>query len=420
MKRNNVFSLKKVYFWNTMGGVFSAAFFPVLVMMITRMKGTYDAGIFSLGYANALLLQHVGSFDSRSYQCTERTGKFDFSDFLTFRFVTSLIMIIAMFALVCINKYSVEKIIITIELCVFCVFNNISDIFQGNAQKNNRLDIAGISLTIRTMICIFAFGSILIVSHNIYVATLLIIICTIIWILYFDIRENKKISKWDINFDAEKVKLLFWATIPLFLSLFFQMFIYNIPKYAIDEKMSVDSQAIYSILFVPASVVTLLGNIVFRPILVNLSLIWENKKYKKVLIICVKRIGLLMILTVGILIGGYLFGTQILTLVYAVDITAYKRELLILLLGGGFTGITTLLYFVVTVVGKQHIMVLCYVITFISSLFIARPLVIKYGLMGAALCYLVTSFLLNILLFLLIVTSITKKSLKLKSEQECM
>lgn len=400
--------VKKIYFWNTAGGIVNAMFSVVMVMIITRVTGAYDAGIFSLGYANAMLLQHVGSFDSRSYQCTIRDDKIGFGDFLLFRILTCALMVLVTVFFVWGNGYSWEKALVTLLLSLLCVFNNISDIFQGNAQRNERLDISGKSLTLKTIINIAVFGLILIVFRSIYIACASLIVCTFIWIFIYDIPHNKQFGNIEIRWIKRNLKIIFKATLPLFLSLFFQVYVYNMPKYAIDKFMPVESQTIYGILFMPASVVNLLGNFIFRPILVRLSIMWNSGNYRRVAAMCLKRIAVLGICTIFVVIGGYFLGTPVLSIVYAIDVTGYRNELVVILLGSGFMGVTTLLYYVATVVNKQHMMVVCYIITFILAAGVSMILVRRYELMGAVVCYLCTSVFLNLLITLLIIASVLK------------
>lgn len=406
MKNKNN-SLKKMYFWNTIGGIANAAFSPLIVMIITRITGAYDAGIFTLGFANAMLLQHVGSFDSRSYQCTEKTNRLFFSDYLSCRLITCGIMEVAVCIFIALNHYTWDKALMTFLLGLLCIGNNVSDIFQGNAQKNDRLDLAGQSLTIKTVLIAIIFGIILIFSNNIYLATGIMALSSFLWVVVFDLPVNQKcFEAVSLKTNVRNIKHILFATFPLFLSLFFQVFIYNMPKYAIDQYMSVESQTIYGILFMPASIINLLGNFIFRPILVSLSNMWNNKHYKKVFLVSVKRIGVLICATIVVAVVGYWIGTPVLSLVYAVDVSDFGIELVLILLGGGFTGVSTLLYFLATVVGKQHLMVLCYIFTFILSVVLAFPFVRNFGMIGAAVCYLISSIVLNIAVtFLIIVTT---------------
>lgn len=390
---------KKVYFWNSLGGLLNAMLSVYIMMIITRFIGMYEAGIFSLGYANALLLQHVGSFDSRSFQCSTMEDKYHFYDFFSFRLCTCLLMSIITVFWVNVNDYSLEKTCITILLSLFCVFSNVSDIFQGNAQKNNRLDLAGKSLAFRIIINLVVFTIVVILKRNIYYAVGSMVISSIVWIVVYDHRILSMGHKVCFTIRIYQFKGLFFNTFPLFLSLFLQMFIYNMPKYAIDLYMPVESQAVYSILFMPASVVNLFTTFIFKPIIVSLAIKWSQKKYSEVFKSCLKRVGVVFLMILFIAIVGGILGTQVLSVFYGTDVTDYRIELIIILIGGGFAGTVTLLYYMITIVGKQYIMLGAYTITFFITYMTNYLLVKTYGMMGASLGYLLTSIVACTLLF---------------------
>ena len=188
-----------------------------------------------------------------------------------------------------------------------------------------------------------------------------------------------------------------------------QVGIFNIPKYAIDKYLPVEMQTIYSIIFMLACVVNLFGLMIYRPILVKISLLWKMGDTKEIYKILLKKVSMLVLLTLIVAIAGYFCGTLFLSVLYGVDVMPYKRELLVLLLGGGFTGVLNLFYFVVTVIKKQYIMLGAYVCVFMISFLISYPMVNKYLLMGAAESYLITSIILNGLLALIVAVNLKKR-----------
>lgn len=393
---------REIYFWNSVAALSNALLSTVLLFLLTRLCGAYEAGIFSLGYANAMLLQHVGSFDSRSHQCADATHRFDFADYLTFRLCTCALMAAATAAFVALNGYPFDKAAATYLLCGFCLMCNISDIFQGLAQVHERLDISGRSLALRVWLNAVVFAAVLVLTDSTLTACAALVVSTALWVLAFDIPQTSVFSRPGLRFSRSHLTQLFVQTFPLFLSLFFQVYCYNMPKYAIDAYLSVEMQTVYGILFMPASVINLCGNFIFKPILITLSQLWEERKYKQVLRMCLVRIGVLAVFTGVVVVVGYWIGTPVLSLIYGIDVTAYRPEFAVILLGGGFSGVTMLLYFMSTVMHRQYGMLGVYFVTLLLSAALAFPLVSRLGLMGAALCYLATSVLLNGLIFLLI------------------
>lgn len=399
---------RKIYFWNALSGIISASTSVIIIMVITHTTGTYDAGIFSLGYANAMMFTNIGTLDTRSHQCADAKGAFEFSDYFTFRMITCFFMLICSVLFVSLANYSAEKILVTLLLCLYCAIINISDIFQGNVQILGRLDLGGQSLALRGVVNLLFFAVVYAVSNNLIASLIVMDISAILWILSFDKIRLLSLEKPVFLFKWDKFKQLFYESFPLGMCLTLQVGIFNIPKYAIDKYLSVDKQTIYSIIFMLAFVVNLFGLMIYRPILVKISLLWKTGDAKGIYKILLKKVSMLILLTFIVAIAGYFFGTLFLSLLYGVDVMSYKRELLVLLLGGGFTGVLNLFYFVVTVIKKQYIMLGAYVCVFMISCLISYPMVYKYLLMGAAESYLITSVILNGLLALIVAINLKK------------
>lgn len=400
---------KRIYFWNAFGGIVNASISVVILMTVTHTTGIYDAGIFSLGYANAMLFLNIGTFDSRSYQCADASRRYNFNDYYTFRLCTCVFMMLLVCFFIVINHYSLEKAMSTFLICLYIMLGNISDIYQGNAQVLGRLDLGGQSLALRGIINLVIFCLAYIFTENLFLSLLLMNISAGLWIMFFDQRYIGALESpgWNWNFNITKGLLK--ATLPLGLCLTLQVGIFNMPKYAIDRYLSVEMQAIYNILFMPAFVINLFGLMIYRPILVKLSLLWEEKNKNEIEKLLLGRIGAMGIITIGVAALGYALGPFFLSILYGVDITPYHIELLILLIGGGFTGIVNLLYFMVTVMKKQRWMLASYAATFVLSYFISYPFVHKEKLLGASMSYLITSVVINILIGLLICLNMKDK-----------
>lgn len=410
-------SKKKIYIWNTLGGIVNSGLSIIAIMLINRISNQYSAGLFSLGFANAMLLQHVGSFDSRSLQCADARNRFKFSDYFIFRLITCMLMVISTIAFIILNQYDWQRALITILLVGFCFFTNISDIFQGLAQKYERLDTSGQSMVLRTVGGLFLFGLILSGTKNIFWSSLGLILAQIVVIVLFDIPRTRNFEKATLQFDKNNIRMLFKLTLPLFLSLFLQVYIYNMPKYAIDKYLSMEMQNVYAILFMPASVISLCGNFIFRPVLTRLSQLWSQGEYENVIRMSIKRILVLLVLTVILAFGAYFVGPPLLSIFYGTDVRPYSTVLVVIMIGGGFSGISTLLYFMAAAVGSQYKMLGCYIFAFLASMITSPFLVQSIGLLGAAFSYLLACVILNLQMILMI-RRVFKKSIESTKKEE--
>lgn len=95
--------------WNMIGSMSNALASFVLLTMVTRMNGSSDGGIFSLAFSTAQMLTSIGCFETRAIQVTDVKRKLEFKDYFTFRFVTSIIMMLCLVGVCCIFKEKLRK-----------------------------------------------------------------------------------------------------------------------------------------------------------------------------------------------------------------------------------------------------------------------------------------------------------------------
>ena len=64
----------------------------VILMVISRINGLEDAGIFSIANAIASLMLTVGNFGMRNYQVTDINEKYSFCNYISSRICTDVLM----------------------------------------------------------------------------------------------------------------------------------------------------------------------------------------------------------------------------------------------------------------------------------------------------------------------------------------
>lgn len=86
-------SLGRDYLWNTLGSVMNAAASVVLLLVTTRVLGSYWGGVFSIAYAVGQQFQTLGAFEMRPMQSTDVEKEHTFSTYLASRILTTLCMV---------------------------------------------------------------------------------------------------------------------------------------------------------------------------------------------------------------------------------------------------------------------------------------------------------------------------------------
>lgn len=418
MIKNFLISNKKMsnqqssYFWNTCSGTLSAFQNVIFLMIITRTLTLVEAGIFTIAYTNSNLFANIGRYGVRNYQATDVSHRFSFRDYLVSRYFSTFIMVITSCVYLLYvsqtRNYSIEKILVILFMCLSKIIDSIEDVYYGQYQNQNRLDIAAKILTLRLGTLYISFALSLLLFKNLTISIIVSALLSAIVVYYaihstisYCLSEDKKMS-------LTHIKDIFVTCFPLFVGTFLSFYITNAPKYAIDAQLNETIQACYGFISMPIFVINLLNNFIFQPMITTLAIEWNEKNYvkfmKRILLECL----IILAITLIVVICGYIGGIPVLSILYQTDLSAYKVEFLILLCGGGALALSGFFVVVLTIIRMQKNTVWGYVITSILAYILSPILVAKYEVFGASILYLILMSFLSLIFGIMILYKVVK------------
>ncbi len=260
------------------------------------------------------------------------------------------------------------------------------------------MDLSGKSSFFKIAISTIVFILVFLLTKSPVWATLFALISTILVWLCLDIAIVNEFARLQIDLKNKRVRSLLLACLPLCMGNFLCNYIFSASKFAIDQQAVTEGiQTIYNILFMPASVINLFSGFIFKPMVTSLAMRWGDKKYhsfQQTLFRLTLAVGGLTLLAV---VAGYFLGTPILGFIYHVDLSSYRWHLSIMIIGGGLSAFSTVLYYVATIMRCQKQIMLIYALTAVLALSISGVLVKYWGLMGAALGYLLLMLFMTML-----------------------
>lgn len=378
----------KNFIWNIVGSTafgFTSLFFMIIV---TRINGLDSAGFFTYCFANACVFWTIAAYSGRTYQITETDKKIKDTDYFYNRITTSIFALVAVTIFCLITKSMAEKFTLSIILTVYRSIEAIIESMQAVAQRNGELYKAGISLFIRTLILVLVFVAVDLITHNLIITGLSLIIVNLLFLFTFDYKNIKnKFSK--SKFDSQINKKLLCLGFSTFLYSFLSIYVSSATKYAINSFTTDEIQAIYGIIIMPASFLSMVSNYLIQPFLTKITSYINDSD-----IIGVKK--LLLKLSLGIIFVGvfalglcYLVGIPILEFVYSTELTEQKINLIVILIGSIFYSLVILLSSVFIAMRKTFEQLVLLIITAISALIISNQFVKLSGINGASTSYFV-------------------------------
>lgn len=389
---------KKEFIWNTVGSMVFSVFNAITLMFCTRLNGVEIAGIFSICYATCCILNAIGDMGIRIFQVTDTKREYKYEDYFYSRIVAIVLMLIIGAIYVAITGYSNEKLFIFVILILIRVLDNFSETFQAEFQLNDRLDLAGKSLLIRNSVEMLAFIIFNKITNNIYISFGAMLLFGVFVLIFYEYRNIKKYVKERLSYNYSKVKKIVMESIPLGISTLFNMYVINAVKYAIEKYGNNEMQTYFNILYMPTFVINLVSLLLIKPFLKVFGEYWNNKEYGKFIKIIVKLDLILILCTLGIEIVCMFIGIPILNMLYKVDLTEYKMQLLLMVLSGLFYAMATVMFYALGTMRRQKNTTIAYIITSVVSMLVSYTLVNKYSMIGATLSNVIIMFFLFIAL----------------------
>lgn len=404
-------NIKKSFFWNTLGSGLSSCNSLLFLVVVTRINGLINAGIFTLSYASACMFYVIATYSGRTYQVTETDSELNDSDFVFHRIISSIIMLIISILFGIINKYANTKMLVFVLLCILKSIEAICDVFHGIIQKNNRLDIVGKSLFLRSVLNIILFLVVDILTKSLILSTISLIVIDVIVLLLIDFRYSLKYKEKFTKFNYHAIYKIFSLGFFTFGFSFIANYLVNAPRYAIDSIMSEEYQTIFGIIVMPATIIMLINQFIIQPLITTLKNDYSDKDKKSFITLIIKII--IVTITTGLIsiICAYFLGIPVLNMLYGIKLNNYLYSLLSILLGATLYTIANVLSNSLIILRKTKIQLILYIITSIFAFLISYKLVNLFGFNGAIYSYVLIMSMLLILYIIYFIIVVNKKNI---------
>jgi O-antigen/teichoic acid export membrane protein len=403
---------KSEIIWNTLGSFVESLLSAVLLMFCTRLNGTEIAGMFSISFATATILNAIGDFGIRIYQVTDTNRKYKFGDYLLARVFVVITMVIIGILFVNISGYTAEKLWICIALIMFKVIDNLSETYQGEFQLKNRLDLGGKSMVIRVSSSLIVFFITDVITKNVIFSCITFVLTNLTLFLLWDVRILSKFQKLEIKYDKNNIKEILLDCLPLAISTGLSLYIINATKYAIDNFGDYTMQTYFNVIYMPTFVINLVSAFVIKPFLKPFGDLWNSKEYLKF----IKSISLIILILAGatfcIDIACALLGVPVLSFIYGIDLSPYKIEMLLLVISGFFYASATVMLYALSTIRKQKLTTIAYIITSVIALIASNICVNKWQMKGAIVSNMITTVTLFVLLVIFFLYELKKSKME--------
>ena len=404
-------SQKKDYIWNSLGSLLQSAISPVLLIVITRLNGIEDSGLFSFALSLSVVFWAVSLWGGRTYQVSDVKREFSSGGYVAVRFIASLIVAISAVVFCVLNGYNATKTGLIMILVTFKILESIADSLYGVLQIHHKLYVAGISLTMKAMLGFAAFMAVDIVTKNVIYGTLAILLVNVLIIFLYDILWVRRVEVINVSkklckeYIAQAVAIM-KHTSAVFVVMFLTMFSLNIPRYFLD-KSHPDQIGYFGIMAMPITLLGLFISFIIQPNVVNLSELLVKRKLKEFAQVVSKINHITFGIGVLSVVLSYLVGVWVLNTIFGININNFQLDLTIMVIGAAANAFVSIYVNLLIIMRRFKGQFYTLLLTDILAVVVSMCLIERLAMLGSVLVFMMIS-LLQVTLLLVIY----KRSLK--------
>jgi O-antigen/teichoic acid export membrane protein len=407
-------NIRKDYFWNLLGNTTSSFVAVVLLIIVTRLNGVDDSGLFSFAFGMIWVFYALALFGGRNYQVTDAKNRFSSREYIILKIATSIIALAAALVFIFVNQYDFNKSALLLSLVLYKMFEAVADALYGILQRRNKLYIAGISLTLRAVVSVAIFLAVDILTHNLLLSSLCLTCISFLFLIgfdYFNVAQTEKIEIFSGSLKQYIIdsKIIVKKNLAVFLVGVLPIVILNLPRYFIDI-FHQNQQGYYGILILPAAFVAMLASFIIAPHLVKISQLYQAKKIKQLKNIVGKIFQVVIIIGLATTLLTWLFGAFVLTAIFGVDLQNFDVALTVIVAGGVVYALFTIVSVLLLAMRRLNQQIVVFFTTLIAVSTIGLWAVDNFAIDGAAWLYAALNVFQFTLLFVIYRQVINEKS----------
>ena len=302
---------------------------------------------------------------------------------------------------VAVRGYDAQMAIICAGVFIYKIVDGIADVYEGRLQQADKLYLAGISQTVRSVGAVAAFALALLVTRSLAVASVVMAVAAVASLglltaplALLETDKSRPVA-------ASEVGLIFRQCFPLFCALFLFNLIESVPKFVMEGALAYENQLYFNALYFPAQGILLTVGALYKPQLLRLASIWANpRKRRRFNLIIVAVMAVIAAITAVMALVMHAVGLPLMSILYGVDFSRFALLSFLMIVAGGITAGIDFLYAVIAILRRQDGVIRLYLIATAAALVLSLVLVNLLGLAGAVWSYLATMAVLFVLIAL--------------------
>lgn len=240
------------YLWNTLGTAVWGLAFPLLTIVSTQLVGAEEAGKFSIAFVTGTLIMIACNYGVRNFQVSDIDETTSFASYQLNRWLCGALALGCGLMYSSARGYDAQMATIGLGVYLYKVIDGVADVYEGRLQQADKLYLAGMSQTLRSVGVIAVFSVALLLTRSMPIAAMAMGVTAIASLVLVTaplaLLETEKSRRVSLR----EVGHLFVQCAPLFGALFLFNLIESMPKFVMEGTLAYKYQLYFNALFFPA------------------------------------------------------------------------------------------------------------------------------------------------------------------------
>lgn len=389
--KQNTLTLRENFFWTFIGNTIYAACQWGMLIVIAKLGSPEMVGIFTLALAIISPIIMLTNLELRGVQVTDAKNIYKFNDYLGLRIVTSLFAMFVLFLILAIASYPINTVLVILIIFIAKVIESISDVIFGVLQKKEIMNKISLSMIFKGILSLTFLTIMILITNSLVFAALGLTFSWLIILIFYDIKNLRLYESFKPSFNMTVLINVTKLSLPLGIVVMMGSINTNLPRYFIEHYINEESLGYFSAM----AYLLIAGNTVINALAQSatprMAKYFSNGDKKKFIIL------LLKMSVIGFLVGvmgiflSWLFGEEILTILYTKEFAKYSDVFVLIMLAGAINYIGSFLGYGMTAARffkiQPFIGFLWVITSFVSSII----LIPSKSLLGASYVLIISS-----------------------------
>lgn len=395
--------------WDFIGSIIYSLSQWFVLIVLAKFGTVSMVGLYALGLAVTAPIVLMSNLQLRGIIATDVENKYSFDLYFTLRNITNILTILVILVFSNLANYNQNEFFVIVLIGISKIIDSYSDLIYGKMQQNGRMDLIGLSRSIKGLLTIFSMTLGLILTNSLVISLVILNIVWLLILMFFDyIKLQYLVPNLKLELKYNRLKKLFFLSFPLGIVLMFGSLNVSLPRIFLEKNTDTETLGYFasiSFLVISGSMVINSVGQALAPTLANLFYASKIDEYKKLL-------GKMLFFSLFIGIFGLLItffmGKFILTLVYNNEYARYSEILVLCMIAGIFEFLSSVLGYSLTAMRIFNVQAYLSSFNVLVCLISVSVLIPLFGIKGAAFSLIISS---SIQFFIL--ATYTKMKLKM-------